>query len=141
MGRSGSDGYQSGAFDRARCRTARVVYLLGDCEEGCHDWILDGCVGYGGVIWRYVCSLTFLGYMLTDAGFMTFCPEWLTGNQNLDASNFMFKWVYLVFFNMLWVFLPLYAMYHAYVDMKNAFMVRNGVVLKSLEAKQRNKSK
>ncbi|PBP17492.1 emopamil binding protein [Diplocarpon rosae] len=34
-------------------------------------------------------------------GFMTFCPEWLTGNQNLDASNFMFKWVYLIFFNML----------------------------------------
>ena len=23
-------------------------------------------------------------------GFMTFCPEWLTGNQNLDASNFMY---------------------------------------------------
>ncbi|KAH9208352.1 Emopamil-binding protein [Leptodontidium sp. 2 PMI_412] len=74
-------------------------------------------------------------------GFMTFCPEWLTGNQNLDASNFMFKWVYLVFFNMLWVFLPLYAMYHAYTDMKNAFLVRNGVVLRSLAANQREKKK
>jgi hypothetical protein len=34
-------------------------------------------------------------------GWMTFAPEWLTGNQNLDGSNFMFMWVYLVFFNML----------------------------------------
>ncbi|CAL3966189.1 unnamed protein product [Diplocarpon coronariae] len=74
-------------------------------------------------------------------GFMTFCPEWLTGNQNLDTSNFMFRWVYLVFFNMLWVFLPLYALYHAYQDMKNAFLVRNGVVVASLEAKKKAKSR
>ncbi|KAI9049666.1 hypothetical protein LZ554_006691 [Drepanopeziza brunnea f. sp. 'monogermtubi'] len=74
-------------------------------------------------------------------GFMTFCPEWLTGNQNLDASNFMFKWVYLVFFNLLWVFLPLYAMYHAYVDMRNAFLVRHGVVSASLKASEGAKRK
>lgn len=75
------------------------------------------------------------------AGFMTFCPEWLTGNQNLDASNFMFKWVYLVFFNMLWVFLPLYALFHAYVDMKNAFVVRNRVVLASVKAQSEKKGR
>jgi hypothetical protein len=23
-------------------------------------------------------------------GFMTFCPEWLTGSSNLDTSNFMY---------------------------------------------------
>ncbi|KAK7730387.1 hypothetical protein SLS53_009005 [Cytospora paraplurivora] len=44
-------------------------------------------------------------------GFMTFCPEWLTGNQFLDTSNWMYKWVYLVFFNTLWVWVPLYALY------------------------------
>ncbi|KAL8418265.1 hypothetical protein RB594_001757 [Gaeumannomyces avenae] len=32
-------------------------------------------------------------------GFMTFCPEWLVGSINLDTSNFMYLWVYLVFFN------------------------------------------
>jgi hypothetical protein len=64
---------------------------------------------------------------------MTFCPEWLTGNQNLDGSNFMFLWVYLVFFNMLWVFLPLYAMWYSFRDMYNAFMVRNGLVAARLE--------
>ena len=28
---------------------------------------------------------------LTDDSFMTFAPEWLSGNPNLDASNFMYK--------------------------------------------------
>lgn len=59
---------------------------------------------------------------------MTFAPEWLTANQNLDASNFMFKWVYLIFFNMLWVFLPLYALHVSFVDIKNAFLVRKGML-------------
>jgi hypothetical protein len=60
---------------------------------------------------------------------MTFAPEWLTGNQNLDGSNFMFLWVYLVFFNMLWVFLPIYAMYVSFEDMKNAFQMRKSMIL------------
>ncbi|KJZ80553.1 hypothetical protein HIM_00403 [Hirsutella minnesotensis 3608] len=59
-------------------------------------------------------------------GFMTFCPEWLTGNINLDSSNFMYLWVYLVFFNMLWVFIPLYAMWYSFNDISKAFAVRAG---------------
>jgi len=55
---------------------------------------------------------------------MTFCPEWLTGNLNLDTSNFMYLWVYLVFFNMLWVFSPLYAIYISSTDIFDAFRVR-----------------
>lgn len=27
---------------------------------------------------------------------MTFCPEWLTGSPNLETSNFLYLWVYLV---------------------------------------------
>ena len=57
---------------------------------------------------------------------MTFCPEWLTGNVNLDGSNFMYLWVYLVFFNMLWVFIPIYAIYVSSQDILNAFAFRNG---------------
>ncbi|PHH92711.1 hypothetical protein CDD83_5734 [Cordyceps sp. RAO-2017] len=57
-------------------------------------------------------------------GFMTFCPEWLTGNINLDSSNFMYLWVYLVFFNMLWVFIPLYAIWYSFNDISHAFAVR-----------------
>jgi hypothetical protein len=57
-------------------------------------------------------------------GFMTFCPEWLTGNINLDGSNFMYLWVYLVFFNMLWVFIPFYAIYWAVGDLSGALKAR-----------------
>ncbi len=55
---------------------------------------------------------------------MTFCPEWLSGNSYLDGSNFMYLWVYLVFFNMLWVFLPAYAIYVGGKDIFDAFAVR-----------------
>ncbi|KAK1237674.1 hypothetical protein MKX07_006802 [Trichoderma sp. CBMAI-0711] len=60
-------------------------------------------------------------------GFMTFCPEWLTGNINLDGSNFMYLWVYLVFFNMLWVFIPLFAIAYSIGDISNAFAVREAL--------------
>ncbi|KAM3416387.1 hypothetical protein BST61_g7985 [Cercospora zeina] len=48
-------------------------------------------------------------------GFMTFAPEWLTGSPNLVTSNFMYKWVYLVFFNAaLWVVIPGWILWEAY---------------------------
>lgn len=66
---------------------------------------------------------------------MTFMPEWLTGSQNLTTDNAMYKyfsppplscftqththadgprWVYLFFFNTLWVWIPLWLLYEAY---------------------------
>jgi hypothetical protein len=57
-------------------------------------------------------------------GFITFCPEWLTANNNLDTSNWMYLWVYLFFFNMLWVFLPIYALWIAIRDINDALAVR-----------------
>ncbi|KUI71030.1 Emopamil-binding protein-like [Cytospora mali] len=62
-------------------------------------------------------------------GFMTFCPEWLTGNQYLDTSNWMYKWVYLVFFNMLWVFVPFYALYVSWNAFMTAFGTQKSVVV------------
>ncbi|KAJ3542655.1 hypothetical protein NM208_g3979 [Fusarium decemcellulare] len=59
-------------------------------------------------------------------GFMTFCPEWLIGNVNLDTSNFMYLWVYLVFFNTLWVWIPLWAIWYSVKDISNALTVRQG---------------
>lgn len=61
---------------------------------------------------------------LTNVGFMTFCPEWLIGSLNLDTSNFMYMWVYLVFFNMLWVFIPFYAIYWSVCDISGALNER-----------------
>lgn len=45
---------------------------------------------------------------------MTFCPEWLTGSQNLVTSNWLLLWVYLVFFNMLWVVVPVLMMWQSW---------------------------
>ncbi|ROW06014.1 hypothetical protein VMCG_04635 [Cytospora schulzeri] len=62
-------------------------------------------------------------------GFMTFCPEWLTGNQFLDTSNWMYKWVYLVFFNGLWVVVPFYALYVSWNAFMTAFGTQKSVVV------------
>ena len=70
-------------------------------------------------------AMIVLATMELYGGFITFCPEWLTANANLDSSNFMYLWVYLVFFNMLWVFIPLYAIWVAAKDINAAFAVRS----------------
>ncbi|KAF2456430.1 Emopamil-binding protein, partial [Lineolata rhizophorae] len=60
-------------------------------------------------------------------GFMTFAPEWLSGSHNLDTSNWMYLWVYLFFFNMLWVWFPFWILYEAYKAMTAAFAVAGSV--------------
>jgi hypothetical protein len=75
---------------------------------------------------------------------MTFAPEWLTGSRNLDTSNPLFLWVFLVFFNMLWVVIPIYALWVAYNDMRHAFRLRDGVVaasIKKLDVEREGKEK
>ncbi|KAI9871882.1 MAG: hypothetical protein M1830_002342, partial [Pleopsidium flavum] len=54
-------------------------------------------------------------------GFMTFAPEWLSGSPSLDTGNWMYLWVYLVFFNTLWVWFPLWVLYEAYRNINGAF--------------------
>ncbi|KAM3585597.1 uncharacterized protein V6R79_022133 [Siganus canaliculatus] len=39
-------------------------------------------------------------------GWMTFCPDWLVGSPSLDTSRPLYLWVYLVFFNGVWVVVP-----------------------------------
>ena len=48
-------------------------------------------------------------------GWMTFAPEWLTGSRNLDTSSPLYLWVYLVFFNELWVVMPLLLLAQSYL--------------------------
>lgn len=54
-----------------------IVYLLAKDDPSRHYWIIVLCTAelYGG--------------------WMTFCPEWLTGSPNLDTSNPLYLWVYL----------------------------------------------
>ncbi|KAL0581172.1 hypothetical protein V5O48_000862 [Marasmius crinis-equi] len=53
-------------------------------------------------------------------GWMTFCPEWLTGSPNLDTSNPLYLWVYLVFMNVIWVVIPLWLMVDSYQHIAKA---------------------
>ena len=39
-------------------------------------------------------------------GWITFGPEWITGSKNLDTSSPLYTWVYLFFFNFIWVIFP-----------------------------------
>ncbi|XP_041378469.1 emopamil-binding protein-like [Gigantopelta aegis] len=57
-------------------------------------------------------------------GWMTFCPEWLIGSPNLKTDNFLFLWVYLVFFNGLWVIFPLLLLYQSWQDMRIGFAAK-----------------
>lgn len=46
---------------------------------------------------------------------MTFAPEWLTGSPNLNTSNPMYFWFYLLFFNAgLWVVVPTWVLWESY---------------------------
>ncbi|KAH0373303.1 ebp domain-containing protein, partial [Aureobasidium melanogenum] len=64
-----------------------------------------------GSAWFWMCVLA-TGELY--GGFMTFVPEWLSGSPNLVTSNWMYKWVYLFFFNTIWVWIPLWILYQGY---------------------------
>ncbi|KAF8192192.1 Emopamil-binding protein [Pholiota molesta] len=59
-------------------------------------------------------------------GWMTFCPEWLTGSPNLNTANWLHFWVYLVFMNVIWVFIPLWLMYDSYSHIAGALRATQG---------------
>ena len=61
-------------------------------------------------------------------GWMTFAPEWLTGSQNLDTSSPLYLWVYLVFFNGLWVVAPLLLLAQSWVATSRSHRSHEGKV-------------
>ncbi|KAK8430338.1 Emopamil-binding protein [Phyllosticta citricarpa] len=88
--------------------------LAAVCAEGVRRgaWRGEGGGGVSGRSWFW---MTVLATAELYGGWMTFCPEWLTGSPNLDTSNWMYKYLYLSFFNLLWVFFPLWILWCAYV--------------------------
>ncbi|KAI9736974.1 MAG: hypothetical protein M1834_000563 [Cirrosporium novae-zelandiae] len=56
--------------------------------------------------------------------FITFAPEWLSGSPNLDTSNWMYMWLYLTFFNGLWILFPGWVLWEAWSAMGVAFGAR-----------------
>lgn len=59
-------------------------------------------------------------------GFITFAPEWLSGNTNLAGEDPVYLWLYLVFFNMLWVFIPFWVLYLAYDELSTVLKIAAG---------------
>ncbi|KAF9783379.1 Emopamil-binding protein [Thelephora terrestris] len=58
-------------------------------------------------------------------GWMTFCPEWVSGNPNLDTSKAWAFWVYLVFMNTIWVWVPLWLMWDSYHAIAGSLRLSN----------------
>ncbi|RMZ82085.1 hypothetical protein DV737_g2196, partial [Chaetothyriales sp. CBS 132003] len=54
-------------------------------------------------------------------GFMTFAPEWLSGNTMLTTDDPVFFWLHLVFFNTIWVYVPLWVLFEGYKEIYAAF--------------------
>ncbi|KAJ5899639.1 hypothetical protein N7495_004383 [Penicillium taxi] len=71
-------------------------------------------------------TLWFCSVMLATAelygGFMTFAPEWLTGCSQLATEDPVYLWLYLFFFNTLWVFVPIWVLWEAGKELKDAFI-------------------
>lgn len=57
-------------------------------------------------------------------GFMTFAPEWLTGSSQLATEDPVYLWFYLVFFNTLWVWIPLWVLWEAGKEIRSAFVTK-----------------
>ncbi|XP_061192873.1 emopamil-binding protein-like [Saccostrea echinata] len=65
-------------------------------------------------------------------GWMTFCPEWLTGSKNLKTDNFLYMWVYLVFFNGIWVIIPILLLCQSWMEMTMTGQVKQTNVVESV---------
>ncbi|EAX08835.1 emopamil binding protein-like, isoform CRA_d, partial [Homo sapiens] len=49
---------------------------------------------------------------------MTFLPEWLTRSPNLNTSNWLYCWLYLFFFNGVWVLIPGLLLWQSWLELK-----------------------
>lgn len=54
-------------------------------------------------------------------GWMTFFPDWLMGSPNLNTKNWLYFWVYLVFFNSVWVLFPGMLLWQSWVELRKMY--------------------
>nr|XP_004659935.1 emopamil-binding protein-like [Jaculus jaculus] len=54
-------------------------------------------------------------------GWMTFFPEWLIGSPSLNTNSWLYFWVYLVFFNGVWVLIPALLLWQSWVELKKMY--------------------
>ena len=96
-------------------RTKKILHNISQ-EESDTRYPVDHVTRILSLFFRITSfTLSMVAFVLRITGFMTFAPEWLSGSPNLDCSNFLYFWVYLMFLNLLWVFVPAWIMYDSYV--------------------------
>ncbi|KIW15730.1 hypothetical protein PV08_05780 [Exophiala spinifera] len=80
---------------------------------------------------QYLSRLWFVAIVVATlelvGGWYTFAPEWLSGNHSLAGDDPVYLWLYLVFFNTLWVFIPCWVLFLAYSELCKAFTETNSV--------------
>ncbi|KAF6376145.1 EBP like [Rhinolophus ferrumequinum] len=60
-------------------------------------------------------------------GWMTFSPDWLMGSPNLNTNSWLYFWVYLVFFNSVWVLIPGLLLWQSWVELKKMYHKGNSL--------------
>uniref|UniRef100_A0AAZ3PUC1 EXPERA domain-containing protein n=1 Tax=Oncorhynchus tshawytscha TaxID=74940 RepID=A0AAZ3PUC1_ONCTS len=51
-------------------------------------------------------------------GWVTFCPDRLAGSPNLKSDHWLYLWIYLVFFNGVWVVVPGLLLWQSWLSLK-----------------------
>lgn len=55
-------------------------------------------------------------------GWMTFVPEWLSGSRALQTESPVYLWLYLVFFNGIWLAVPVWVLRQAWNEVQDAYV-------------------
>eukprot|EP01134_Creolimax_fragrantissima_P007589 CFRG7589T1 len=87
-----------------RDSTVMSIELLTVCIEGPLCLVMIYAI-YNRLSYRHFMQ-TCISLAEIYGGCMTFFPEWIDGNPNLDTTSWKYKWFYLAFMNGVWVVIP-----------------------------------
>nr|KMM70785.1 hypothetical protein CPAG_07096 [Coccidioides posadasii RMSCC 3488] len=98
---------------------AYICYMVYKATGSSSTTTAQEAAKYKGRLWFVAIGLAIAELY---GGFMTFAPEWLSGNTALETNDHVYLWVYLVFFNMLWVFVPIWVLWAGWSEVHGAFV-------------------
>ncbi|KAK1342142.1 hypothetical protein QTO34_016899 [Cnephaeus nilssonii] len=120
-----SDGFIASLFNIALMQDGFILTHIVSVEI--LTVVLDGCLAlvlmYAIVREKYYRHFIQITLCVCElyGGWMTFSPEWLMGSPNLSTDNWLYFWVYLVFFNSVWVLIPGLLLWQSWVELKKMY--------------------
>ena len=97
-----------------------ICYLLYKASSSANNNDVSNAktAGYSARMW-----VLSMGLAVAElyGGWMTFAPEWLSGSTALATDDPVYLWVYLVFFNVLWVVMPIAILFVGWGRVTHAF--------------------